>query len=80
VDILPVPQAADRSRQQYKLYSTGELYHVSRDPRVAESRDDGSKQRRPGTIASGLDSLPTDSPPPFKLRMAKFKLESEGKL
>lgn len=69
---------------RYKLYSTGELYDAQQDPdettNLAASSDAqvvAARQR----LAEVLASLPSDSPPPFKLRsQSAFKLESEGKL
>ena len=70
--------------EQYKLYSTGELYHVSRDPAELQNlaaSDDSQTAAAQARLRAVLDSLPPDSPPPFKLRsQSAFKLESEGKL
>jgi arylsulfatase A-like enzyme len=70
--------------QQFKLYSTGELYDVQRDPDESQSLADAGD---PAVMAARvrlqatLDLLPPDSPPPFKLRsQSAFKLESDGKL
>lgn len=70
--------------EQYKLYSTGELYHVSRDPAELQNlaaSDDSETVAAQARLRAVLDSLPPDSPPPFRLRsQSAFKLESEGKL
>ncbi|MBA4017474.1 MAG: hypothetical protein C0483_09910 [Pirellula sp.] len=70
--------------EQFKLYSTGELYDVSRDPAELQNliaSDDSRAGAARKRLQAVLDSLPPDSPPPFKLRsQSAFKLESEGKL
>ena len=70
--------------ERFKLYTTGELYDVDRDPaelqNLAES-DNPQAAAAQARLRAVLDSLPPDSPPPFKLRsQSAFKLESEGKL
>ena len=70
--------------ERFKLYTTGELYDVDRDPaelqNLAES-DNPQAAAAQSRLRAVLDSLPPDSPPPFKLRsQSAFKLESEGKL
>ena len=70
--------------ERFKLYTTGELYDVDRDPaelqNLAES-DNPQAAAAQARLRAVLDSLPPDSPPPFKLRsQSAFKLESEGQL
>lgn len=69
---------------RFKLYSTGELYDVSRDPAELQNlaaSDDSHAVAARARLRAVLDLLPPDSPTPFKLRSQNaFKLESEGKL
>ena len=69
--------------ERFKLYSTGELYDVSRDPEETANlaaSDDSQIVAARVRLQTALDTLPPDSPPPFKLRsQSAFKLETEGK-
>lgn len=69
--------------ERYKLYSTGEFFDVSVDPDEAKplATGDATADAARSKLKKLLDSIPPDSPPPFKLRsQSAFKLESEGKL
>jgi len=67
----------------FKLYSTGEFYDVAADPgektNLASSAEPAHTAARK-RLATLLDSLPPDSPPPFKLlSQSAFRLRTQQK-
>jgi hypothetical protein len=68
---------------QFKLYSDGRLFDANADP---EEKQDVSRSGEPQAIAAKsqlqavLDSLPSDTPPPFPLRsLSAFKIREEAR-
>ncbi|MCA9093524.1 MAG: sulfatase-like hydrolase/transferase, partial [Planctomycetaceae bacterium] len=66
--------------ERYKLYSTGEFFDANHDPEELADLSGTSDQEQlmvKRKLQGILDSLPADTPPPFKLRsQSAFKLEA----